>query len=109
MASDRTFNVFINTGAFSTVPVTLDEDDLARVAENLGCAVEELTLADLAETLADRALQNTPTLGWCCQGGSHRGQPTLSLGDEWEVDEVPNDPLASYVETTRKTEDPEKE
>lgn len=79
----RKFNVFLQTVASATVPVTLTDADLAELAANLGTHPANLTHEDLRELLMERAYDNTPTLGVCCTGGRD-SEPSLELSDVWE-------------------------
>lgn len=82
----RSFRVHLHTVASATVPVTLSDEKIDRVAESLGLDPADLTAEDLAEAARDAAYENTPTLGYCCVGGHYSWQPSLELGDDWDSD-----------------------
>lgn len=104
MSGTRTFKVFMHTVASATVPVRLRADELQNRADELGVEVGQLKLDDLDELIATKAHANTPRVCAQCSGwGSSSLDPSLELGDDWELDgeDAPRDrPIEDIIEIT---------
>lgn len=83
----RKFKVDMRTYAFAVAEVELTDTEIESLANSLGLDVDELDYDNMRELIATKAYDRTPTLGVCCIGGNYPGQSTLTLGDEWDVDE----------------------
>lgn len=81
----RTFKISVETGAFATVTVALSDRRLASVAEDLGKAVNDLTIEDLTEVILETF--EPPTI--CAQCGGWGRNYGLELGDEWVASVYP--------------------
>jgi len=92
----RRFSVNLTTGADAVIKVELSDDELTAIAENLGVPVADLTLADLSETVLDKAHELAPSICAQCAGWSN-DDVSLSLDDEWEATDEPPHVDLSWV------------
>lgn len=82
----RKFRVGINTSAYATVDVEIDDDAIREVAELNEVDVDGVTV----EMLRDKIEENYETPNLCAQCSGWGRDYSLDLGDEWEVDEGEN-------------------
>ncbi len=99
--TDRKFVVYAHTTASASLTITVSEDQLRAVAENLGKTPADLTADDLREHVIYRAFQTGfPDICAQCSGWGRSGS-SLELGDDWALDsdDDPND-TSDVVEIT---------
>jgi len=84
--------VNISTTASATVYVEISDERLAEIAENLGVEVSKLTVDDLTDEIYEK--METPSI--CAQCSGWGRDHSLELGDDWEINDDPNETNPRY-------------
>lgn len=81
----RTFDVYITTTASATVTTTLTDEELVKIAEDLGTETDKLTYDDLREHVAEKALMDPGAPDICAQCSGWGQSHSLELAGDWDV------------------------
>ena len=84
--------VNISTTASATVHLEISDDRLAEIADDLGVTVDKLTVDDLTDEIYEK--METPYI--CAQCSGWGQDHSLELGDDWDIDDDPNEKNPNY-------------
>ena len=82
----RKFDLNLVTTAKAVMHIQLSDEELSRVAENIGITVPELTITDLLDVILDKySSSDTPSLCAHCSGWGKNY--SLNIDSEWQLDD----------------------